>query len=150
MRRLVGGSSSVILALVSVATARATEVGLEGVLDAGVVSAALQSVPLLYRDYFAGAAALEDPDTAHVVADAAAQARVRTVRKLDFYRAHLPERTFPGERALTDKLPLWVGRVAGPGLPVNPDAFAAQIEAVPVLALHLRLVLAFARKGGES
>jgi hypothetical protein len=132
------------LALVAVATARAAEVGLGGE-DAGV-SAALQEVPLLYRDYFAAAAALEDPDAAHALADAAARDRARLGRKLDFYRAHLPEGAFPGERALNDKLPLWVGRVSGPGLGVNPDAFAAQIEAASVLALHLRLVLAYARR----
>lgn len=139
------------LALVAIATARAAEVGLGGAPEAASVSGALQDLPLLYRDYFAGAAALEDPETAHALAGAAAHARTRLDRKRAFYRAHLPEGAFPGERALTDKLPLWVGRVSGPGLAVNPDAFAAQIEAAPVLALHLRLVLAFARRaGGET
>jgi len=134
------------LALVAVATARAAEVGLGGGPESASVSAALQEVPLLYREYFAAAAALEDPDMANALADATSRDRARMVRKLDFYRAHLPEGAFPGERALTDKLPLWVGRVSGPGLTTNPDEFAVQIEAAPVLALHLRLVLAYARR----
>ncbi len=138
------------LALVAIATARAVEVGLGEAPEAAAVSDALQALPLLYRDYFAGAAALEDPDTAHAVAGAAAHARAGAERKLAFYRAHLPARAFPGERALTDKLPLWAGRVSGPGLGINPDAFAAQIEAVPALSVHLRLVLALARRLGAT
>jgi hypothetical protein len=70
----------------------------------------------------------------------------RLARKAEFYAVHLPPGRFPGPHALGDKLPLWMGRVSPPGLPTTPDARLAELGLVDVLAVHARLVLAFARR----
>lgn len=131
------------LALVAVASARAAEVGGEG--DAAAV---LLDLPTLYRDYLVGSALLAQRDPA--LLDANEQVLARLHRKQEFYTAHLPSGAFPGERALTEKLALWMGRVSGPGLPENPDARLARLGLVSVLVNHLKLVLAFARKGAAG
>lgn len=134
------------LALVAVATARAVRVGLGAHPDAEADVAALLALPDLYRDYLVGGAALAEPDAARARVDAAGRDRDRLARKTTFYALHLPDGQFPGAHALADKLPLWMGRVSGPGLPEPPDARLARLDPAPILTTHLRLVLAFARR----
>ncbi len=131
------------LALVSVLTARAVEVGAP---DAPETAAALLALADLVRDYFVGAAVLADPETGASRVHAAGHDRARTARKAAFYEAHFPAGQFPGETALRDKLPLWMGRVSGPGLPESPDARVARMGAAADVLVHLRLVLSFARQ----
>ena len=131
------------LALVAVLTARAVEVGAPS--DDGA-AAALLALPDLVRDYFVGAAMLADPDGAGARVHAAGHDRERTARKGAFYEAHFPAGQFPGPSALADKLPLWMGRVSGPGLPDSPDARLARMDLTGDITTHLRLVLAFARQ----
>ena len=61
---------------------------------------------------------------------------------------HLPAGQFPGERALEEKLPLWMGRVSGPGLPEMPAERLGRLGLAADLLTHLKVVLAFARKMG--
>ena len=137
------------LALVAVATARAAEVGLRANPDAAqAASAALLALPAMYRDYFVGGALLAGEDGAHAFVDAAEHDRARLERKLSFYTVHLPAGQFPGERALEEKLPLWMGRVSGPGLPEMPAERLGRLGLAADLLTHLKVVLAFARKMG--
>ena len=71
----------------------------------------------------------------------------RLQRKHEFYTVHLPDDTFPGERALRDKMALWMGRVSPPGLPESPDRRLDKLQLVPTLVTHNRVVLAYARGG---
>ena len=123
------------LALVAVLTARAIEATAP---DARAAADALLALPDLVRDYFVGAAVLADPDTAAPRVHAADRDRARTARKAAFYEAHFPAGHFPGPSALAEKLPLWMGRVSGPGLPDAPDARLARMGlADDVLVLSL-------------
>lgn len=131
------------LALVAVLTARAIEVGAPAESD---TAAALLALADLVRDYFVGAAVLVAPDTGAERVHAAGHDRERTARKAAFYEAHFPAGQFPGESALRDKLPLWMGRVSGPGLPESPDARVARMGVAADVLVHLRLVLSFARQ----
>lgn len=135
------------LALVAVATARAASVGLRAHPEAArATTGALLALPDLYRDYFAGLAILTDPDVGANVAAHAERDTSRTDRKRAFYDAHLPDGQFPTEATLASILPLWMGRISGPGLPEPPDARLARLALAPALTAHLKLVVAFARK----
>lgn len=133
------------LALAATATARAAEVGLQALPQAArAASGALASLPYLYRDYLIGGAILEqqDPELAQI----AQQTQQRLARKLEFYALHLPAGQFPGPRALGEKLPLWMGRVSGPGLPTSPDERLRELGAADTVLTHLKLVLGMARQ----
>ncbi len=133
------------LALVAVSTARAAGVGLQALPDAAQAAAgALSALPYLYRDYLIGGAVLAQNDPELVQAAQETQARLE--RKMAFYSLHLPDGQFPGPRALADKLPLWMGRVSGPGLPTTPDERLAQLGVADLVLTHLKLVLGMARQ----
>ncbi len=132
------------LCLVATATARAAEVGLGADPAAPLVAETLLDLPFVYRDYLAGGAMLAEKDPALLDADAHVRERLR--RKRAFYVTHLPPARFPGERALTDKMALWMGRISPPRLPEMPAARLDRLGLVPALLTHLRLVLAFARR----
>lgn len=133
------------LSLVAVATARAAEVGFQAMPEAArAASGALSALPYLYRDYLIGGAVLSQNDPELVQAAQETQARLE--RKMAFYTLHLPEGQFPGPRALADKLPLWMGRVSGPGLPETPDQRLAKLGTTDLVLTHLKLVLGMARQ----
>lgn len=134
------------LCLVATATARTSDVGLrEAPGVAGAVSAALLEIPFLYHDYLIGGALIESQNRSMV--DAAGAVYERLQRKRQFYSVHLPPNQFPGERVLGDKMGLWMGRISPPGLPEMPTDRLAKLGLVPPLLQHLKLVLAYARKG---
>ena len=134
------------ITLVATATARAAEVGLraEPAVAAAVVPALLD-LPFTYRDYLIGGAMLVQEDA--TLADAREEVHQRLQRKHAFYTVHLPADQFPGERALNDKMALWMGRVSPPGLPESPIDRLGRLGLVPTLLTHLKLVLAFGRRG---
>jgi hypothetical protein len=133
------------LVLVATVTARAAEVGLrEAPAVMQAVGPALAELPFLYHDYLLGAQLVAEGREGDVAPDPAVYARLG--RKAEFYAVHLPPGRFPGPHALSDKLPLWMGRISPPGLPSTPDARLAGLGLVDVLALHARLVLAFAQR----
>ena len=132
------------LCLAATATARAAEVGLRAdpALAQAVVPTLLE-LPFTYRDYLAGGAMIARQDPA--LLDAHEQVYQRLRRKQAFYTAHLPPNQFPGERLLTDKMGLWMGRISPPRLPESPMDRLQRLGCVPTLLTHLKLVLAFAR-----
>lgn len=133
------------LVLVSTATARALEVGLEAAPEAAAVaSRTALALPERFRDYVMGATLMMQQDASLLTANAEVLERLN--RKAEFYQTHLAAGKFPGERVLTDKMALWMGRISGPGLPESPDARLARLGLVDTLVTHLKLVLAFARK----
>lgn len=134
------------LCLVATATARAVEVGLEGEPEhADVVSANLLELPYTYRDYLVGGAMIAQQDRS--LAEASEEIYERLQRKLQFYTTHLPPGQFPGQHALRDKMALWMGRVSPPKLPETPQERLEKLELVPLLLSHLKLILAFGRRG---
>jgi hypothetical protein len=134
------------LSLVAVATVRAAEVGLRDHPDvAAAVLPTLLDLPFSYRDYLIGGAMIAQKDAS--LLDANEEIYQRLQRKQDFYTAHLPEGQFPGDRALQDKLPLWMGRISPPGLPETPSDRLDRLDVRATLVTHLKLVLAFAKKG---
>ena len=135
------------LCLVATATARAAEVGLRAdPARAQAVVPALLDLPFTYRDYLVGGAMIVQQDPA--LLDANEQVYQRLRRKQAFYTAHLPPNQFPGERLLTDKMGLWMGRISPPRLPESPMDRLQRLQSVPTLLTHLKLVLAFARGKG--
>ncbi|MFQ5570467.1 MAG: hypothetical protein ACE5G0_12370 [Rhodothermales bacterium] len=137
------------LCLVATATARAAEVGLRAdPLLAQTVVPALLDVPYTYHDYLVGGAMLVQQDPALLDADARVYQRLQ--RKQAFYTAHLPPNQFPGERLLIDKMGLWMGRISPPRLPEPPMERLQKMDGVPTLLTHLKLVLAFARRGSTA
>ena len=133
------------LCLVATATARAVEVGAgERSAELAGVIEALLALPYTYREYLVGGAmiAQEDPG----LADANRVVEGRLGRKESFYNVHLPQGQFPGQRALDEKMALWMGRISPPSLPELPTERLTRLELVPVLLTHLRLVLAYVRK----
>ena len=107
------------LCLTAVATARAAEVGFRDAPELrAAVLPALLDLPFAYRDYLLGAALLADPEAS--VTDESEAMQARLGRKLEFYATHFPAGRFPGERALQDKMELWMGRVSPPRLPEMP------------------------------
>lgn len=138
------------LALVAVATSRAVEVGLrEAPAEARErLCSALLDLPFTYRDYLTGRAMMEAGDAS--MAEGAEAMREGLERKRQFYTSHLPESRFPGERALTDKMALWMGRISPPKLPEMPQERLEKLELVDHLVAHLKVVLAAARRHAEG
>jgi hypothetical protein len=134
------------LCLVATATARAIEVGLKDEPGhAHVAHDTLLELPYTYRDYLIGSAMVAEQDKSLAeMSDAVYQ---RLQRKMQFYTTHLPEGQFPGPHALKDKMALWMGRVSPPKLPESPQERLEKLELVDVLLTHLKLVLAFGRRG---
>ena len=132
------------LCLAATATARAAEVGLraEPALAQTVVPVLLD-LPFTYRDYLVGGAMIAQQDA--TLRDAAEAVYGRLERKQAFYTAHLPPNQFPGERLLTDKMGLWMGRISPPRLPEPPMDRLQRLGSVETLLTHLKLVLVFAR-----
>ncbi len=134
------------LCLVATATARAAEVGLREQAElAQAVVPALQALPFTYRDYLLGGMLLSQEDQ-DLLEETGQEVYSRLQRKQVFYEAHLPARQFPGERLLTEKMVLWMGRISPPGLPELPQERMERLALVPVLHTHLRLVLQFCRQ----
>jgi len=138
------------LAFVAVATSRAVAVGLRGHPDAVAAAEAVAALPDLYREMFAGLAILTDPDTGAAVAAGSEREAQRLDRKRAFYDAHLPAGQFPTEATLDALLPLWMGRISGPGLPETPDARVVRLDVRRPLTASLKLVVAFARKAAAD
>lgn len=133
------------LCLTATATARAAEVGLREKPDvAQAILPSLLDVPFTYHDYLVGGAMIVQQDP--TLQQASRDIYQRLERKRTFYTAHFPPNQFPGERALTDKMELWMGRISPPQLPESPQARLAKLDCVPLLLTHLKLVLAFARQ----
>ena len=135
------------LCLVATASARAAEVGLRETPEVGAaVAGVLLDLPFTFREYIVGGALLVRQDRAVLDGHEAVLARLQ--RKRDFYTVHLPPNQFPGERVLTEKMGLWMGRISPPRLPETPTERLAKLDLVPVLLTHLKLVLGYARQGG--
>lgn len=134
------------LCLVATATARASDVGLkEAPRIVEAASAAILDIPFIYRDYLIGGELLESQDRS--IVDVADDVYARLQRKREFYSVHLPPNQFPGERVLSEKMGMWMGRISPPGLPEMPTARLDKLGLVSPLLRHLKLVLAFGRKG---
>lgn len=132
------------LTLVSLTSARAAEVAFRAEPEiARAASHALEGLPFAYRDYLVGGAMLREDDA--TLAEAGQEVLPRLERKQAFYTAHFPANAFPGERALTDKMPLWMGRISPPGMPDDPTDRLHRLGCIPALLTHLRLVLGYAR-----
>jgi hypothetical protein len=134
------------LCLVSTATARAAEVGLQDEPEhAPVVSRALLGLPFTYRDYLVGTSMIADDNPG--LSKVAEQVRSRLQRKREFYLTHLPSGQFPGPHALGDKMELWMGRVSPPKLPESPQERLATLGLVNPVVTHCKLILAYGRRG---
>lgn len=134
------------LCLVATATARAAEVGLEGEpRHRPAVVQTLLDLPFTYREYLIGKAMVAD-DRPELSA-AGEEVRTRLQKKRRFYTTHLPEGQFPGPRALQDKMELWMGRLSPPKLQETPQTRLQSLGLVDPTVAHLKLVLAFARRG---
>jgi len=134
------------LCLVATATARAAEVGLQDEPEhAPTIVQTLLDLPFTYRDYLIGKAmvAEENRDLSQV----GEQVRERLQGKREFYTTHLPEGQFPGPHALSDKMELWMGRVSPPKLPETPQERLESLGLVEPTVAHLKLVLAYGRRG---
>lgn len=135
------------LCLIATATARAAEVGLEDEADRRpVITRALLDLPFTYRDYLIGKAMIAEdrPELSQM----GEEVRQRLHRKREFYTTHLPTGKFPGPRALQDKMELWMGRVSPPKLPETPQERLDSLGLVDPTVAHLKLVLAYGRRGG--
>lgn len=134
------------LCLVATATARAAAAGLEAEPEhAAAVSARLLELPFTYHDYLIGGAMVDEQDASLAEMGEAIYGRLQ--RKMQFYTTHLPAGQFPGPHALDDKMALWMGRVSPPKLPETPQARLETLGLADVLLTHLKLVLAFGRRG---
>lgn len=134
------------LAMVATVTARAVAAGLRPRPDAaGPAVDALVEVPLLVHDFLLGAQLVASGAEGDVPPDDGG-VYDRLARKLGFYATHLPEGGVPGPARLRTLLPLWMGRVSPPRLPTTPDARLASTGVPEIVALHARLVLAFAER----
>jgi hypothetical protein len=134
------------LCLVATATARAAAVGLQSEPEhAPTIVQALLDLPFTYRDYLIGKAMIaeENRDLSQV----GEQVRERLQGKREFYTTHLPEGQFPGPHALGDKMELWMGRVSPPKLPETPQERLDSLGLVEPTVAHLKLVLAYGRRG---
>ncbi|MEX0600000.1 MAG: hypothetical protein WD021_03430 [Rhodothermales bacterium] len=137
------------LCLVATTTARAAAVGLRAAPEAGdPVVDVLENLPYVYRDYLLGGELLDRSDPS--IADAADDVFRRLERKHEFYRVHFPENQFPGEKVLTEKMALWMGRISPPKLPEMPSERLRKLELVAPLLTHLKLVLAYCRKSSNG
>lgn len=134
------------LALVATATARAAEVGLQDEPQhAPTVVETLLNLPFTYRNYLIGKAMVAEdrPELSEV----AEEVQNRLQGKREFYTTHLPEGQFPGPHALEDKMELWMGRVSPPKLPETPQERLQSLGLVDPTVAHLKLVLAYGRRG---
>lgn len=134
------------LSLVSVTTARAAEVGLREHSD--LIQAVVEPItdlPFIYRDYLIGGAMIMSKDEALLDSTEAVYQRLQ--RKQEFYSVHFPGDKFPAEAVLREKMQLWMGRISPPGLPHSPTERLERLNLVPTLLTHLKLVLAFGRRG---
>jgi hypothetical protein len=134
------------LALVATATARAAEVGLqEEPQHAPTILETLLNLPFTYRNYLVGKAMVAEdrPELSEV----AEEVQNRLQGKREFYTTHLPEGQFPGPHALEDKMELWMGRVSPPKLPETPQERLESLGLVDPTVAHLKLVLAYGRRG---
>lgn len=134
------------LCLVATATARAAEVGLEDEPDhRSSIIQTLLDLPFTYREYLIGKAMVADerPELSEV----GEEVRTRLHKKRDFYTTHLPEGNFPGPHALQDKMELWMGRVSPPNLQETPQTRLESLDLVDSVVAHLKLVLAYGRRG---
>ena len=133
------------MVLVATLTARAVEVGLNN--DAAAMAAAgeaLLELPFPYHDYLLGGQLVAAGSEGEVDGDQVVYDRL--ARKADLYGVHFPVGRFPGPHALHKKLPLWMGRISPPKLSTSPDKRLADLRLVDLLATHVRLVLAFAKR----
>lgn len=134
------------LCLVATATARAAAVGLrEDPELSDEVVPVLLDLPFTYRDYLIGGAMIAQQNPALLDANEAVYQRLH--RKMEFYTVHLPADQFPGEHALKDKMGLWMGRISPPHLPETPTERLKKLHLVETMLTHLKLVLAYARRG---
>lgn len=137
------------LCLVATTTARAAAVGLR---DASAeardpIVDVLENIPFVYQDYLLGGELLDRSDPS--IAGAADDIRQRLEGKHAFYRVHFPENQFPGEKVLTEKMALWMGRISPPRLPEMPSERLGKLALVAPLSTHLKLVLAYCRNGSD-
>ena len=134
------------LCLVATATARAAEVGLQDEPEhAPAIVQTLLDLPFTYRDYLIGKAMIAEEN--RDLSEVGEQVRERLQGKREFYTTHLPEGQFPGPRALSDKMELWMGRVSPPKLPETPQERLESLGLVDPTVAHLKLVLAYGRRG---
>ncbi|MFB6273619.1 MAG: hypothetical protein ABEL51_12065 [Salinibacter sp.] len=134
------------LSLVATATARAAEVGLEDEPEhAPSIIETLLDLPFTYRNYLLGKAMVAEDRPE--LSDMAEKVRNRLQDKRAFYTTHLPEGQFPGPHALGDKMELWMGRVSPPKLPETPQERLQSLGLVEPTVAHLKLVLAYGRRG---
>ena len=135
-----------VLCLVAITTARAAEVGLRqenGVASA--VSPTILDLPFAYRDYLIGGAMITKKDT--TLLDANEPAYKRLQDKREFYLNQFPENQFPNEPFTREKMEIWVERISPIDLSKSPDERLKDLEVLPILMTHLKLVLAFGRQG---
>jgi len=134
------------LCLVATATARAAAVGLQDEPEyAPPIAQTLLDLPFTYRDYLIGKAMVAEKNPE--LSQAAEEVRERLHGKREFYTTHLPEGQFPGPHALGDKMELWMGRVSPPKLPETPQERLESLGLVDPTVAHLKLVLAYGRRG---
>jgi hypothetical protein len=127
------------LALGCTTTARAASFALSQTPGlAATAGAALLDLPLTYHDYLVGASILDGGSTGDVDGHAGIYRRLE--RKMSFYAVHLQDGAFPGPRALSAVMALWMGRVSPPRLPEMPQQRLERLELVDVLARHAALV----------
>lgn len=137
------------LCLVCVVSARAAAFGARERPEFGAAAAdLLLELPFTWRDYHVAAEMLthgagELPEAAEVLYD-------RLQRKMEFYGVHFAPGAMPGERALADKMPLWMGRVSPPGLHEMPDARLQRLGLVALLGRHARLIREFAAQSASA
>ena len=134
------------LCLVATTTARAAEVGLRqenGVATA--ISPTILDLPFAYRDYLIGGAIITQKDT--TLLDANEPAYKRLQDKREFYLKQFPENQFPNEPFTREKMQIWVERISPIDLSMSPIERLDDLQVLPVLMTHLKLVLAFGRQG---
>ena len=134
------------LCLVATTTARAAEVGLRqenGV--SSVVAPTLLDLPFAYRDYLIGGAMITQKDT--TLLDANEPAYKRLQEKREYYLNQFPENQFPNEPHTRSIMITWVERIGPIDLSKPPDERLEDLQVLPILMTHLKLVLAFGRQG---
>jgi hypothetical protein len=132
------------LSLVAAVTSRAVEAGIAD----SAASLALLEVPLLYHDYLLGTELVSAGASGDVEVDQAVYERL--ARQGTFYGTHLPAGRPVGASALAAVLPLWMGRVSPPRLPMSPEQRLSDTSVATVLEVHARLVLAFAQRAASG
>ena len=128
-------------ALVATVSSRA----LESVLGpSNALAASVLRLPLIYRDYVAGGFVVRgEVDEALIQDDVLDEG---LLRRRAFYEAHFAASTVPGSGVLRDKMGLWVGRVSPPSTGELPMDRLDRLALTEVLGVHLRLLVAFARR----